>query len=311
MKVIFTYWKFFVICSLMVLFSCSKEVKIDIPGYKKQLVVDGFIETGSPAFVLLSKTNNIYAGTNIQNYIDGFVSGATVIVSDGNVTDTLLEICTNNLPDGTEETVAEFLGLPVEQILASPICFYVSDEIIGEVGKTYSLTIKDEGQIYTSETSILAPKELDSLYWKEEPSLPGYGFSWAKLTDSPVLGNAYKWEVKYASALTFSKPFGPFTDDRFYNGLTFEFAYENPMSFSNPNINNEVRGYFALGDTIVVKFSTLGQKEYKFFDKKYNQIYSAGNPFSTPVNLPSNITGGALGVWVGFSPTFDTLICQP
>ena len=45
--------------ALAILVSCTKEVKIEIPGYKEQLVVDGFIETGSPAFVLLSKTNNI------------------------------------------------------------------------------------------------------------------------------------------------------------------------------------------------------------------------------------------------------------
>ena len=89
--------------SLTIIFlsSCTKEVQIEIPGYKEQLVVDGFIETGVPAVVLLSKTNNIYAGTNIQNYIDGFVSGATVIVSNGTITDTLSEVCTNNLPPGS------------------------------------------------------------------------------------------------------------------------------------------------------------------------------------------------------------------
>jgi hypothetical protein len=141
MKTILKYSIFFVVIALAILVSCTKEVKIDIPGYKEQLVVDGFIETGSPAFVLLSKTNNIYAGTNIQNYIDGFVSGATVIVSDGTVVDTLLEVCTNNLPQGTEETVAGLLGLSVDQILASPICFYVSDQIIGEVGKIFPIWV--------------------------------------------------------------------------------------------------------------------------------------------------------------------------
>ena len=39
--------------------SCTKEVQIDIPGYKDQLVIDGSIETGQPAIVLLSKTNNV------------------------------------------------------------------------------------------------------------------------------------------------------------------------------------------------------------------------------------------------------------
>jgi hypothetical protein len=50
---------------------------------------------------------------------------------------------------------------------------------------------------------------------------------------------------------------------------------------------------------------------FEFLEKKYVQISSAGNPFATPANIPTNITGGALGVWAGFSPWYDTLICQP
>jgi hypothetical protein len=46
-------------------------------------------------------------------------------------------------------------------------------------------------------------------------------------------------------------------------------------------------------------------------EKKYTQLFSAGNPFATPTNIPSNIKGGAMGVWAGYSPRFDTLICVP
>ncbi len=296
----------------LVLFSvaCTKEVQIDIPGYKEQLVIDGQIETDLPAIVLLSKTNDIYQGTNIQNYLHSFVSGAIITVSDGVVTDTLLEVCTDNLPAGTEEVVAGLFGLPVEQITSLHLCFYVSTQIIGEPGKTYTLEVSLEDNLYAAETSILSPIDLDSTFWREESDNPGYGFSWANLSDPIETGNAYRWEVKYKDSLTFSKPFGPFIDDRFFNGLSFEFAYENPMSFSDPNVSEDARGYYALGDTIVIKFSTLGQREYQFYDKKYNQIYSAGNPFATPVNIPTNISGGALGIWAGFSPSYDTLICN-
>jgi len=290
--------------------SCTKEVKIAIPGYKEQLVIDGNIETGMPAIVLLSKTNDIYAPTNLQAYLNGFVSGATIVISDGSSTDTLTEICTDNLPPGTEQIAAGLFGVPADSLVNLHLCAYVSLGMFGEVGKTYTLKVLAESKEYTAETRIPEPVALDSIYWKNEVSLTGYGFSWAKLSDPPASGNAYRWEVKYASQPIFSKPFGPFSDDRFYNGLSFDFAYENPMSFSDPNLNPEYRGYFKQGDTIVVKFSTLGQKEFRFFDKKYNQIYSSGNPFATPLNIPTNIEGGALGIWAGFSPTFDTLVCQ-
>jgi hypothetical protein len=55
---------------VLVAVSCTKEVQIDIPGYKDQLVIDGSIETGQPAVVLLSTTNNVYSPTNFQAYLD-------------------------------------------------------------------------------------------------------------------------------------------------------------------------------------------------------------------------------------------------
>ena len=296
---------------IMGLNSCSKEVKIDIPGFDEQIVIDGSIETGTPAIIFLSNSKDIYAPTDINSYLSGFISGATVTVSNGTITDTLTEICTDNLPAGFESIAAAFFGLPIEQLVTLHLCAYVSTGLVGEVGKTYSLKVLYNDKIYTSSTKIENPTALDNLFWREQANLPGYGFSWAKITDSPVMGDAYRWEVKNLSDLFYSKPFQPFTDDRFYNGKTFEFSVENPMSFKDQTIENQYKGYYKLGDTIVVKFSKLGKKEYQFFEKKYNQIYSGGNPFATPTNIPTNIEGGALGIWAGFSPWYDTLICVP
>ena len=296
---------------IMGLNSCSKEVKIDIPGFDEQFVIDGSIETGSPAIIFLSNTRDIYAPTDINSYLSGFISGATVTVSNGSITDTLTEICTDNLPAGFESIAEEFFGLPIDQLVNLHLCAYVSTGLVGEVGKTYTLKVIHNDKTYTSSTKIENPTALDNFFWKEQTNLPGYGFSWAKITDSPVMGDAYRWEVKNLGDLFYSKPFQPFTDDRFYNGLTFEFSVENPMSFRDSTIEDQYRGYYKLGDTIVVKFSKLGKKEFQFFEKKYNQIYSGGNPFATPTNIPTNIEGGALGIWAGFSPWFDTLICVP
>ena len=291
--------------------ACSKEVKIDMPAYEEQFVIDGSIETGTPAIIFLSNTRDIYSPTDINSYLSGFISGATVIVSNGTITDTLTEICTDNLPAGFESIAEEFFGLPIDQLVNLHLCAYVSTGLVGEVGKTYTLKVINNDKTYTSSTKIENPSALDNLYWKEQVNLPGYGFSWAKITDSPVMGDAYRWEVKNSGDLFYSKPFQSFTDDRFFNGLTFEFSVENPMSFRDSTIEDQYRGYYKLGDTIVVKFSKLGKKEFQFFKKKYNQIYSGGNPFATPTNIPTNIEGGALGIWAGFSPWYDTLICVP
>ena len=64
-----------------------------------------------------------------------------------------------------------------------------------------------------------------------------------------------------------------------------------------------------MGDTVVIKLSKMDRNVYEFLEKKYTQLATAGNPFATPTNIPNNISGGALGVWAGFSPSFDTLAC--
>lgn len=292
------------------LWSCTKEVQIDIPGYQEQLVVDGRIETGQPAIVLLSKSANVYSSTNFDSYLNSFVDDAIVVLSDGTQTDTLTKICTDDLPPGFEQIAAGIFGIPAEILVNLHLCAYVSLNMLGEVGKTYTLQITHEGKQYAASSKILDPVALDSLYWKPEGNFTDRGFSWAQLTDPNNTADAYLWEVKYLQDFQFSKTFNPYFNDKFFNGLTFDFAYENPMSFEDTTSNNAYRGFFKQGDTIVVKMSKLGLKEYNYFDKKYNQIFSGGSPFAVPTNIPTNIDGGALGIWVAYSPWVDTLVCN-
>jgi hypothetical protein len=109
----------------------------------------------------------------------------------------------------------------------------------------------------------------------------------------------------------FTTTFNPVFDDEFFNGTTFDFPYENPMSFGNPSIPAQYRGYYKKGDSVVIRFSRIDRDVYEYFEKKYVQINNGGSPFSVPANIPSNIKGGALGIWAGYSPHYDTLICKP
>lgn len=304
---------FYLFGIVLIFSSCTKEVKIDIPGYEEQLVIDGSIETGQPPLVLISRSNDIYSPTNLDAYLNGFVSGADVTVSDGTTTVQLVEICTDALPPGTETLAAEIFGIPVSELSNYHLCAYTSfnPAIWGQVGKNYDLTVTFEGKTYTSTTSILPPTSLVNTFWKQDGNATDHGYSWATLADTPNQFDGYRWEVKYVSDNFYTKTFSPFFDDQFFDGLTFEFAYENPMSYDDPAIEDQYKGYFKLGDTIVIKLSKIDEAVFEFMEKKYTQLYSAGNPFATPTNIPTNIKGGALGVWAGYSPSFDTLICVP
>lgn len=299
--------------------SCTKEVLVDIPEGQEKLVVDGRIETGEPPVVLLTRSNNIYDETSGSLLLESLVSGATVTVSDGTNSIVLDEICSQSLPPGSEEAIASFLNIDPEELAQVNICFYstTNTAIYGQVGRTYSLEVDFEGQKYNSTTKILQPHQLDSLYWKEDADNADNGFSWMTLSDPAGQFDAYFWECRRINLNSEGMPiddryratFNPAFDDAFFDGLTFDFAYENPSNF-NPETPNNERGFYQRGDTVVVKFSKIDKPVYEFMEMKYTQLQTGGSPFATPSNLPSNISNGALGVWAGYSPVYDTLVCN-
>lgn len=305
---------------ISLLFSCTKEVEIEIPGYKEQLVIDGSIETGQPPIVLLTKSSDVYSPTDLSTFFNSFVSGAQISVSNGTTTFDLIEICSDNIPPGSEALVSELLGVSIDDLANFHICGYTSFDpsIFGEIGKTYTLSVIFEGQTYTAETKIEQPNPLTNVFWKPDGDLTTHGFSWATLADPPNQFDAYKWEVKRINLdidgnpmdANFDEPFGPVFDDEFFDGMTFDFFYDNPFGYE-AGILDDYAGLYELGDTIVIKFSKIDENVYEFLEKKYIQLSTAGNPFATPTNIPNNISGDALGIWAGYSPTFDTLVCQP
>lgn len=303
------------------LFSCTKEVKIDIPGYEEQIVIDGKIETGLPPFVILSNSKDIYAPTDLDAFLSGFIDDAEVIVSDGTTTVTLDKICSDNIPPGFEDMAAAFFGIPPSELANYHLCVYTSlnPSIFGKVGKNYALTVNYEGKSYTASTLIPQPTPLDYLFWKEEEEAPGYGFSWAHLTDPLGGTDAYKWEVQRVNKdlnadnidPAFKTTYSPVFDDEFIDGKSFDFFYENPFTWGVDSIPAQYRGYYKYGDSVAVKFSKMDPYVYEFLEKKYIQLSTNGNPFASPTNIITNIKGGALGLWAGFSPSYDTLYCVP
>ena len=302
------------------LFSCEKEIEITLPEAERKLVVEGNIEQGQPPFLMLTKTQGFFDPTDLNSIQNSFVHGATVTVSNGTNTVQLTELCTSQLPDSLKPAVAELIGVSLDAIVNFDFCLYstLDPTIFGEIGKTYDLTINFEGKTYGASTKIEIPVPLDLTYWKPDGSNTNYGYSWATLSDPVGQYDAYMWEVKRINQdvngdpldANFQKPFSPVFDDEFFDGLTFDFFFDNPSAYGD-TIPEDAHGLFTLGDTLVIKFSKIDKAVFEFLEKKEVQLVTAGNPFATPTNIPNNLSGGALGIWAGFSPVFDTLVCVP
>ena len=296
--------------SFSLFLSCSKEVKIDIPGFVSQLVVDGTIETNGNPLVLLSQSANIYSETNLSSYLNNFITNADVKVVHGLDTFNLSPMNIGDLPLASQKKLAEMLEIGYGETILLPIKVYSNIELIATANSSYELIIDYNSKTYKSTTFIPLPSSLDNLYWKPEISNPLYGKSWARLSDNSTQYDAYKWEVRRINKnsenedldLIFRKTNDAYFDDRFCNGLSFDFSYDNPLKRKDSTHLLEYKRYFRMGDSVVVKFSKIDLNTFTFFQKKSAQLSSSGNPFGSPINIPSTISGGAIGIWAGFSP---------
>lgn len=278
------------VCCLVVLSvfftACEKDITVDLPEPEEQIVVEGYITPGAPPIVFISRTAPFFAPVDSLALLQYTIKDALVTVSDGSQTDTL---------------VAPF---------ASAGYLYTTTAMFGEVGKTYSLNIKlPDGRQLSSVTSIPEPVALDSVWFRLIPENDSLGWAWARITDPPQLGNCYRWFSKrIGKDNDFIAPTGSVSDDRFYNGLSFDFAATRgrvPNSTAEDD-NNEEAGFFKSGDTIVVRFCSITPDAFRFWRAAETQVQSNGNPFGAPAVLKTNINGG-IGIWEGYSFVIDTI----
>jgi hypothetical protein len=279
-----------VILIAIALTSCQQKIDLKIPDYQQSLVVEGKIEIDTFPQVYLTYTTP-YFGDHPTNLADLAVKGAFVTVNDGFTTDTLKEVYPGH-------------GF-----------FYQGSRIIGTAGRTYNLMIQVNRKTYTSQTTIYPQVKLDTLWFKVEKQ-DSLGFIYTDMHEPPQLGNWYRWQAKRLNLVKDGDviaPLGSAFDDKFINGKSFDFAYDRGMlqNSTAADDNNTEKGMFKKGELVAVKFSTIGEAEFKFFRSYDQNVVSNGNPFAAPTNLQSNIQGqNVIGLWCGYNNFLDTVLLK-
>lgn len=302
----------------LLLYSCTKEVKIDIPAEEARLVVDARIETQGAPIVLLMQSQYLYNPTDLASYFSSNITNATVTVRSGNTSYPLSLFAPSELPLASQITLAEMLNVELNALSFFPIKVYstLDPACLGEDGKSYTLDIAYGGENYSATTTILPPVPLTSLSWIPDQENNTYGLCWAVLSDPVSQVNAYRWESKIITSVNgqpkdyrFRHGGSSYFSDEFFNGLTIDFDTRYPEKDST--YPSGFKRHFKYGDSVVIRFSHVEIPTYDYFDKMRSQMESNGSPFSSPVLIPSNISNGALGIWAGYGSWYDTLYCVP
>lgn len=271
----------------VVLISCNNDdISKQIP-VESKIVVEGSIEEGDVAKVVLSRSVPIGAvvdSTTVLNYV---IRSAKITVSDGEKEE-VLRVKRDN------DKIPPFV--------------YLGSEIIGEAGKTYTLKIEYLNKTVAGKTTI--PHSVPILsadYIKDNPTDKN-GSIFIKFNDPANEKNFYqiqtrldKYDSIYIPAL-----YGNLNDANF-NAPEISFQIFRGKSFSFED-HSDYKSNFEDGDLIYVKLRTMDNAGFEFWNSWQNEIINGQSPiFPNTTSLKSNIDGG-IGIWAGYGQ--QTILVQ-
>lgn len=326
----------FLLLSFCLLFSCEKEIDLDFPEHENQYVVEGYIEKNSPPLILLSKSDSYYSTISVDAVLESLVSGAEIQISDGINTYDLIEFSTENLGKQIQQLedslgfeidfslIDQFLGVPQGTTDFAinggpnnplnpipPFSIYTSFRFLGKENTTYYLTVKTpENTMLTAETFLPETSPLDSLWLEPHPTDDTLVTLTVRYTDDPSRANYIRYFTQRNQEFFSPPPFASVLDDRsIFNlaGESFNFPLERGQSVNSPDWNFETYPYFNIKDTIILRWASMDEAHYRFWNTLEFDRGQTGNPFGRPTKVRSNINGG-LGIWGAYSSSFYQIL---
>jgi hypothetical protein len=252
---------FKIICPVLVaifcLSSCQKVVDLDLERASTQIVIEGNLPGGGlgSCVVRVSRSVNFDQKNDFPP-----VPGAFVTVEDNfGFLDTLPEIAAG---------------------------IYVKD-VIGRVGRTYTLSVVVDGNTYTASSKMQRPVFIEYLSIISNPFNNSKAIG-VNFRDPKGVANYYRF-VEYRNDVMQKAIF--LDDDRLREGM----EVVSPLIEPDSTLNS--------GDRIIVELHSIDKNVYNYF-RSLNQLSgNFGMQTATPANPVSNFGNGALGYFSAYYPT--------
>lgn len=291
------------LCVFLIVLGCEKDITVNMPKIDKMAVVDGYIENGKSPILSLSRSEDYFTKVDSNTAYNMLILNA--------------EISIEELESGFESWFTLELN---DNIF--PFLFYRSESIKGKTGKTYELRVKSGKMRYAATTSIPAIVPIDSMNFLPQQPYDDAGYVWFYFTDPPEQGNYYRmFSKKLGADSIFVHPYSSVISDKLFNGQSMEYpiyrggssVFVSRDTTTRTTIDEEdsIPDYFySVGDTVVVKLCSIDKEHYQFWLNIERQGSAAGNPFSSPANIPTNMSEGGLGFFGGYAAYYDTIVCS-
>ncbi len=280
----------------MIFSSCEKTITFRPNDSEPVLVVEASIENDRAPVVILSQSLDYFNQISTELLANSFVHNAEITISNGTRTHKLKEI---------KVPVANGYSLYYYSTDSSSL----GTAVVGEFGKTYSLTIKSNEKDYSATTTIpILSKKIDSLWWEDAPSSPDpvKVILMGRFIDPPGLGNYTRYYTS-VDGLPFYPGFNSVFDDQITDGATYNLQIEKGVDRNN-SINLEQYAFFDHGDSVVVKYCNIDKATYDFWRTMEYSYANIGNPFASPNKVLSNIHGGGLGYFGGYAAQYRSIV---
>ncbi len=273
---------------VLVISGCDTE--IDLGKTEQKLVIEGFIEQGQYPRVYLTLSSGYYDAVDSLSLLDLIVPTARVAISDGE----------------NEEVLTLFRN--TERF---PPYYYKATDLVGEVGKTYTLEVISKGETYSATTTIPEPVSLDSIWFEIKEDSDSLGNIWLSLKDDSMKKDYYR---VFTQTINEEKRFVPVYQstfsDKTFNGEAFSFPLlRGAQSFTSVSDD----AFYKKGTTVKVKFCAIDKAHFDFWRSLEQELYTTGNPFGSVGNeVVSNISGTkpVLGVWGGYAVKNYQIVIQ-
>ena len=280
-----------------ILFSCEKNIDFNLKYAEPVVVVDAQIENGQVPVVSLNRSLSFFSAVSVGILENSYIHNAEVTMSNGTVTHKF------------KEYSVPYNGFSIHYY--SIDSSNLATAFVGEFNKQYDLTIKVDGQTYTSKTTIppLA-KIFDSLWVKAPPTNVDTSkrVLMVRAIDPPGLGNYVRYYTKKNNG-RFLPGFNSVFNDEVVDGTTYQGQVDQGVDRNLPAPTGDEK-FFARGDTISFKLSNIDKASFTFWNTwEFNQ-QSIGNPFSQPGKVIGNISNGALGAFCGYASLVGTIIAR-